>query len=127
MLVDNVMRVPTTLSIEFFKLWLEFLRPYHDLSNKEMDLLACLLKTRHELSKVIFDEFHLDKAIFTEETKAKMSAELGISIDNFFVLLSRIKKKKMIVDGKINKRFIPSLKDNAKEFKMLIYFELNND
>jgi hypothetical protein len=53
MQINNVIRIPTTLKDSFFKYWLEFLRPFHGLTNKEIELAAVIIQKRHELSKVI--------------------------------------------------------------------------
>ena len=38
---------------QFFNLWLQFLKPYHKLANKEMEILSLFLLKRHQLSKSI--------------------------------------------------------------------------
>ena len=45
----------------FFFAWLNFLKPYHKLRQKEIELLALFLYKRHELQKVINDEKLLNK------------------------------------------------------------------
>ncbi len=54
--IDTITRVPTRLNTDFFRLWVDFLRPYHELPNKESELLTCILKFRYNLSKEISNE-----------------------------------------------------------------------
>jgi hypothetical protein len=44
--VDNVIRIPTTLD-NLFKHWLDFLKPFHNLTEREMDVAATIIKHRH--------------------------------------------------------------------------------
>ncbi len=125
--VDNVTRVPTNVETDFFRLWVDFLKPYHDLTERESEVLTCLLKCRNKLKKDIHNDELLDQALFSESTKRKIYTDLGVTASNFHVLIARLKKKGIIIEDKLNKRFIPKLKDDAKEFKMLILFDFNDD
>ncbi len=125
--VDNVLRVPSNKDSNFFRLWVSFLSPYHDLTDREADVLTCLLKSRHELLKEITNEDLLYQVLFSEKNKRKIYTELGISNLNFNVLVARLKKKNLIINDKINNRFIPALKSDSNEFKILILFEFKDD
>lgn len=127
LLIDNYLRVPTKKSGNFFRLWVGFLKPYHDLTDRESEVLACLLKSRYQLSKDISNEEILDQHLFSEQVKKQIYTELNITADNFHVLFSRLKKKKVILEDKLNKRFIPALKEGNKEFKMVVSFDFEND
>lgn len=53
--INNVISIPTTIEGKFFRYWLEFLRPFHKLSDRELDVVSAFLKERYELSKVVSD------------------------------------------------------------------------
>ncbi len=125
-LIDNYLRVPAVKEGDFFRLWVEFLRPYHEMTQREAELLTCLLKARHQLSKDIANEEILEQTVFSHLIRDKICDELGLTWRNYNVLICRLKAKRMIIDGKINKRFIPSLKEDAKEFKMVICFDFSS-
>lgn len=127
LLIDSYLRVPTKKDGDFFRLWVGFLKPYHDLTERESSILAYLLKSRYQLSKEINNEEILDQVLFSEQTKKKIYTELNITQENFHVLFSRLRKKGVIVGDKLNKRFVPALKDNDKEFKMIVSFDFQND
>lgn len=120
---SNVIRVPTTID-SFFKLWLEFLRPFHKLTERELDVAACLLKNRYKLSKVIFDPDILDKVVMSSETKEKIMEECGITITHYRVILGRLARNKIIVNGKINPRFIPNVVEDKGNFHLLLLFDI---
>lgn len=44
--VDSVIRVPTTLD-GFFRYWFEFLKPFHQLTEREIDVASAFIKHRY--------------------------------------------------------------------------------
>lgn len=109
----------------FFDYWVLFTQPFHQLQDKEMKMLAHILKKRYELSKSISDEEILDNHLFSTITKQDMAQGLNISIENFLVKLSKFRKKGIIVDNKINQRLIPDLSNNPKMFNFSVNFSIN--
>lgn len=124
---NNVIRIPTSLDGKFFKYWFLFLRPFHNLTDREMDVVACLLKHRYELSKVITDANILDKVLMGEDTRKKIREECKITLSYFQVIMAKLKKNKIIVDNRINPRFIPNLEQDGDSFKLLLLFELKDE
>lgn len=121
---NSVIAFKASLSGTFFKAWLEFLSPLHKLTKKEIVVLAALLKERYELSKVIKDEEVLDKYTMNYETRQKVKDDCGISQTHFQVIMTSLKKNKVIEDGRINPKFIPKVDENAKTFQLLLLFNL---
>lgn len=124
--MNNVIRIPTSLSTNFFRLWFEFLRPFHNLTEREMQMAAAFLKKRYELSKVIHDEAILDKVVISEDTKKAIREECNISLPHFQVIMGKLRKSKIFIDGRINPKFIPlNLSDESNSFRLLLNFELS--
>lgn len=121
---NSVIALKSSLNGNFFRMWLEFLRPFHKLTERESDVMASFLRQRYELSKVVSDQDILDKLIMSEDTKKKVREECGISQVHFQVIMTKLKKNKMIDNGKINPRFIPRVDKDAKSFQLLLSFEL---
>jgi len=120
----NVIRIPTSLKTKFFRYWFEFLEPFHKLTNREVDVITAFVKHRYELSKVIHDENILDKVLMSTETKQQIIEECGLTFSHFQVILSKLKKSKLIINDKINPRFIPNIEEDATEFRLIMNFEL---
>ena len=38
--INNVITIPTSTEGKFFKYWFEFLRPFHKLTDREIDVIA---------------------------------------------------------------------------------------
>ena len=119
----NIVRVTPNKS-KFFRYWFEFLQPFHKLPPREMDVIACFLKQRYELSKVIKDEDLLDKVVFSDDVKKKVREECNIKTQHFQVIMSKLKKHKLIEGNKFNKKFIPNIEEDAKEFRLIFHFDL---
>lgn len=120
----NIFRITSSVNTKFFRYWFEFLQPYHKLTGREIDVITSFIKHRYLLSKVIQDEDILDKVVMSDDTKKKIREECNITLSHFQVVMSKLKKNKLIVDGKINKRYIPNVEENAGEFRLILHFDL---
>lgn len=122
--INNVIRIPTSLDTNFFKVWFTFLKPYHNLTNREVDVVASFAKERYELQKVISDKKILDEVAMSEQTKAKVREECNLKLPHFQVIMSKLRSNKIIIDGRLNPKFLPTIKEGNKELNLLINFEL---
>lgn len=121
---DNIVRIPCSLDKSFFRLWFKFLEPFHKLTDREIDVITSFVKQRYELSKVIKDNEILDKVTMSEDTKKKVREECNITLPHFQVIMGKLRKNKVIIDGKINPRFIPNINEETGIFQLLLLFEL---
>lgn len=124
--INNVIRIPATLENNFFRVWVEFLTPLHNLTAKEKDVLAAFLKNRFELSNAVIDNNLLDELLMSDKVRTKIKEECNISEPFLKVILSKLKKVNILVEGKINPLLIPkTVKKDDKSFMLLLYFDLN--
>lgn len=121
---DSMVRIPCKSVSDFFKQWFKFLRPLHKLSDREIDVISSFASQRYELSKVIKDTDILDKYTMNSDTKRKVREECGISLQNFQVIMSNLRKHGVIVDNKINQRFIPNLDEESNTSLLMIHFAI---
>lgn len=80
---NNVIRIPSNFNENFFKYWLKFLQPFHNLTEQEMSIGAAFLRERQKLSKVVLDEDVLDRALMDEEVQKKIREEFSITNQHF--------------------------------------------
>lgn len=120
--VNNVVSIPTT-RIKFFKHWFIFLKPMHGLTDREIDVIAAIIAKRFDLAKVIKDDLMLDQVLLSEVTRKEIRESCGMTLPYFQVIMGKLKASKIIIDGRINKRFIPLLKEDEDNFKLMFYFE----
>ena len=121
---NNIVRIPTSLNGKFFRYWFEFLQPFHKLTEREIDVITSFVKQRYELSKVITDNEILDRVTMSEDTKRKVREECGITRPHFQVIMGKLRKSKVIIDNKINPRFIPNVDSESNNFQLLLLFDL---
>lgn len=122
--INNVIRISTSLQGKFFRYWFEFLKPFHNLTDREMDVITGFVKQRYELSKVIKDNEILDKVVMSDDIKEKVLKECNMSSPHFQVIMGKLRKNNIIVDNKINPRFIPNISEEEGSFQLLLYFDL---
>jgi hypothetical protein len=123
--MNNIIRIPTSLNGKFFKYWFEFLRPFHNLTDRELQVASELVKQRYKLSRVIKDEEILDKVVLCEDTKRTVREICNISLQHFQVVMGKLRKNKVIVDNRINPRFIPNIVEEQGSFRLLLNFEFS--
>lgn len=109
----------------FFRYWVEFLRPLHELTKREMDVLAEFLKVRYELGKVIIDGDTLDRVLMSEETKRNIRKTCGISAKHFQVIMSKFRKNGVIKDGRIYLKLIPTI--TADGVALMVHFSFKDE
>lgn len=123
---NNIVAVPTGYDTDFFKWWCVFLRPFVNLTNREVEVVASLLKHRWLLSKYISDPGILDTMVMSEETKAKIQEECKTTSQYLYVVMSNLRKKKVILGNIINPRLIPNIREDDNGcFQLLVLFKDN--
>ena len=121
--VDNVVRIPCKFDYSFFKMWFMFLQPFHHLTEREMEVATSFVKQRYELSKVVSDNGILDRLVMSEDTKRKVREECNITLPHFQVIMGKLRKNNIIVDGKLNPRYIPRVIEENGSFKLMLLFD----
>lgn len=121
---NNVIRIPTSLNGNFFRYWFKFLAPFHELTDREIDVITSFVKQRYELSKVIKDNDILDKVTMSKDTKRKVREECNITFPHYQVIMGKLRKNNVIIDNKINPKFIPNIDEETGTFQLLLLFEL---
>lgn len=119
---NNVIRVPCKTE-NVFRYWLEFLLPFHHLTEREIDVATQYLIERHYLNKVILDPVILEKTLFGEDTQRKIRDICGLTNQHFQVIKSKLKAKKFFLEDKINPRLIPNVKEDRDNFQLLLLFD----
>lgn len=121
---NNVIPIKVTMGLDFFKWWCLFLKPFINLTPRERDVIASFLNQRWELSKKTSDPAILDAMVMSNDTKSKVITECDISQAHFYVVMSNLRKNKIIVNNVINPRLIPNIrKDDNGFFQLLVLFK----
>ena len=122
-IANNVIRIPTSQK-KFFRFWFEFLKPFHKLTDREIDVITAFTYERYNLGKVISDEDILDKVVMSEDTKKKIREEYKVTPAYFQVIMGKLRRNGLIVNNKINPRFIPNITEDNGLFKLMLLFDI---
>lgn len=121
---NNLIKVPVTSKKDFFKWWCIFLRPFVNLTNREIDVVSSFLKQRWELSKIVSDPAILDAMVMSDDTKKKVMEECNITLQHFYVVMSNLRKHKVLKGTIINPRLIPNIRETDNDcFELRIIFK----
>ena len=121
---NNIMMVSTSLSTDFFKWWCVYLRPFISLTDREIDVLANLLKQRWQLSQHISDQGILDMMLLSEDTRQKIQKECNITAQHLCVVIGSLRKKEALNGNVINPRLIPNVRATDDGcFQLLVLFK----
>lgn len=120
----NVKRISTSKK-EIFRYWLEFLKPYHKLRQKEIEVLSLMLYYRYELSREVANPKLVNKLLFSTDTRNQIREDLdNMGQKVFNNLLSSLRKKKVLSEGNvINPVLIPSMTEDG--FQLIFNFEID--
>jgi hypothetical protein len=110
---------------EFFLYWCKFLRPLHNLTDREIQVVAEILKKRFHLAKSIDDQELIDQLLFSPETKAEIRDIVGMSVTHYNCVIKRLREVKILLEhNQINRRFIPKISEKDTNFNLNLYFEI---
>ena len=122
--INNVIRIPTQRS-KFFEYWFKFLGPFHNLTDKEITVAAALVENRCKIAKSVINKDMLDQLSLSIESRKAVREKCNITPAHFNVILGKLKKSKIIIDNRINPKFIPNVNDD-NNFQMLISFDYDD-
>ena len=129
--VSNFIRIQSNPKLkmspdgDFFRVWVAFLEPVHNLTKREMDVLALYLKERYELSKRISDADTIDKVLMSDDTRKIIREQCGIKARHLNVILSKFRKNGVIRNGKIFLNLIPTFTEDGAG--LMVYFNFKKD
>lgn len=112
---------------KFFKMWLMILQPFLKLRNKELDLVAKLLYHRYLISLEVKNKEMLDDLLFSNKMKKQILLEMDIPEYAYNNILTHLRKKSIIKDKTINKKIIPVVTDDFKNFKLIYNLDIIED
>ena len=123
---DSIIRVPCSSLRAFYKYWLKFLQPFHNLTQKELEVLACLIEQRFKLSRAYKDDALIDRILMSKNIKKLIKEECKVSQSHLYIIIQKLVKNNIIINNKINPKFIPNISEdsNKDNFKLLLYFEI---
>ena len=111
----------------FFTVWLKILQSFLKLGKQEQLVLAKLLYHRYNLTKQITNKVIVEDTLMSPQYRKLIRKELSIDIASFNNTLTSLRKKKILIDNKINNKIIPKVESNFKNFKLVYNIDISED
>lgn len=122
----NLFNIPCSNRKEFYQFWLAITRPFHKLAVREIEILALFLYKREQYLTMI-DESLVDSLLLKRgDIKSSIREELGISSSYLQVVMSKFRDKGVIVNGRIDKKFIPSIDPLSHSNRLIFNFNIDD-
>lgn len=117
--------VRTSHGYEFYRKFLGFMTPLHNMRHSDLKVLAHILLRREELSKACDDKNIIDELLFSSTERQRICERIGCSMQHFRQSLTQLRKRGAIVDNKIKKEIIPQF-INGGDYLLIIHFDFND-
>ena len=124
--INNIIRIPCKSELDFFRFWLIFLKPFHSLSPKVLEVDSYILYTRYIMTKSVLDKDLLDDLVLGKSSRRQIAEYCGIPSNQLDVHITNLRKAGFIVDNKVNPKYIPNY-NNEDSFKFLIMFDITKE
>lgn len=113
---------------DLFIKYLDVTSAWHKLTTQQQYVLALLLYYHFVLKKEITNEKILWKMVFDYDTKIRIREDSIFKkpMSNFTLenILTKLRKKNIIINNQINKVFIPNIEHDSKTFKIIFNFNI---
>lgn len=119
---NNVLQIKVTED-RFFRAWMDFLYPYHHLAPRGRDVAAKILSQYFKLRNAIKDPEVLREVLWSKNSKKDIMASLGMSQENFFMFIAKLKKAEFLLNDDINPKYIPNITDGEPRLLLLAMFD----
>jgi len=108
----------------FFVVWLKILQSFLKLGKQEQLVLSRLLYYRYNLIKQVSNKSIVENILFSPEYRKLIKQELDIGTPSFNNTLSSLRRKKIIINNKINNKIIPKVETDFTNFKLVYNIEI---
>ena len=106
----------------FYRLWMEFLAPFHKLTSRERDVAARIIAQYFYLKKSIPDPEVLKDVLWSHRSRKDMRESLRMSPAHFQMVLAKLRENGVIRDNDLDPRYIPH-KGTEPRFMLSIVFD----
>lgn len=110
----------------FYRMWIEFLAPFHKLTSRERDVAARIIQQYFKLKERVDDPVLLKEVMWSQQSRKDMRESLGMSQAHFQMVLKSLRDANVLVDGDLNKAYIPN-KGPEPRFTMCVLYDWSSD
>lgn len=108
----------------FYRLWVEFLAPFHKLTTRERDVAARVIAQYVKLKQSISDPAVLDEVLWSQTSRNDMRESLKMSKPYFQMVVGKLRDTGIITSTGINSRFLPHMpEDGSPRYILSVVFD----
>lgn len=107
----------------FFRMWVEFLTPFHHLAMREKDVFAKILEQYFTIREQCDDPVMCRELLWSASSKTDIRNSLNMSQPHFQMVLGKLRENGVIKDNIINPRYIPHIKQGSSTFELRVVFD----
>lgn len=124
---NNIIKIPTTSELDFFKKWCIYIRPLIPLTDREIDVVAEFLRQRWLLTKEGLDSSVVDTIMRSKDMRKKVIDACNMSIQHYYVIMGNLRRNNVITKTGINPRLIPNVRtDGGGVFQLVMLFNIES-
>lgn len=113
-------------SDSLYRIWMEFLTPFHKLTAREKDVAARIIEQYFRLKESISDPEVLRDLLWSRKSRKDIMTSLKMSQPHFQLILARLKTVGFLIDGDINPRYLPHKVDGESRLALQIIYDWSN-
>ena len=107
----------------FYRMWMEFLTPFHKLTYREKDVAARIILQYFKFKDNVQDPEVLRELLWSRKSRKDIMDSLKMSQAHFQMVLAKLRTAGVLVDGDINPRYIPHRKADDQRFMLQIVYD----
>jgi hypothetical protein len=105
----------------FYRLWVEFLAPFHKLTTRERDVAARIIAQYIKLRKNVSDPAVLEEVLWSQTSRKDMRESLGMSTAYFQMVLGKLREIGMITQGGVHPKYVPHMTDEPRYMLSILF------
>jgi len=109
-------------SDSFYRMWVEFLTPFHKLTPREKDVMARIIAQYYHFQESVDDPVVLKDVLWSRTSRKDMMESLGMSQAHFQMALGKLRANGVLIDGDINKKYLPHMGEDPR-FVLQVVFD----
>lgn len=106
----------------FYRMWVEFLAPFHKLTSRERDVAARLIMHYFKFKESISDPEVVRDLLWSRKSRKDIMDALGMSQAHFQIIFAKLRSKGFILNDDINPKYIPHKGDEPR-FMLSVYYD----
>lgn len=107
----------------FYRMWMEFLTPFHKLTAREKDVAARILQQYFKFKDSVSDPDVLKELMWSRSSRVDIMTSLKMSQAHFQMVVAKLKAAGILIDGEFNPRYIPHKVIDEPRFMLQIVYD----